>query len=63
MDGFTIYMRLAEAWSSAAHGAANTALKACYADRAARYLALALSEERCSVREASAARSRGGNPE
>ena len=62
MDGF-IYMRLAEAWRSAAREAANATLKACYSDRAARYLALALSEEPSSVREASAPDNGGGNRE
>jgi hypothetical protein len=42
MDGRTIYMRLAEAWCAAEREATNATLKACYADRAARYFALAL---------------------
>ena len=57
MDGCTIYMKLAEAWREAAREATNVTLKACYADRAARYLALALSEEG----RPDTARNRGGN--
>jgi hypothetical protein len=61
VDGFTIYMRLSEAWRSAAREAGNATLKACYTDRAARYLVLALGEEPGSIRKPSAPANRGGD--
>jgi hypothetical protein len=45
MDGRAIYMRLAEVWRAAERETTNITLKACYADRAANYRALALGEE------------------
>ena len=46
MDESAIYKRLAEAWHAAACETTNSTLKACYADRAAGYLAMALNERR-----------------
>jgi hypothetical protein len=45
MDEVALYLELAERWKAAARQVKNHALGACYAQRAARYLALASQEQ------------------